>query len=95
MVRLDGTRLYIEGPIGIETVAALVEQGAAHVRNGAEIVDLAHVTHVDSSAVALALAWLREARAAGRTIEFTNLPTAMSDLARLYAVADFIPIRRT
>lgn len=94
MIRLDGKRLFVDGPIDVETVAALAEAGAPHVRDGVEIVDLAHVTQVDSSSVALALAWLREARAAGRAIEFANLPAAMGDLARLYSVDDFIPTRR-
>jgi ABC-type transporter Mla MlaB component len=47
---------------------------------------------VDSAAVALALALVREARALGRSIEFANLPPALANLASLYAVADFIPV---
>ncbi len=94
MARLEGKRFYLEGPIDVATVAALAEEGAMHVRNGAEIIDFAAVTEVDSSAVALALAWLRIAHAAGRALQFANLPASMTNLARLYAVSDFIPVAR-
>ena len=92
MPRFEGNRLYLDGVVDIQTVAALLPEGAAHVRAGAEVIDFGAVTEVDSSAVALALAWLREARAAGRTIAFANLPPAMANLARLYAVSDLIPV---
>jgi phospholipid transport system transporter-binding protein len=95
MIRREGNRLHVEGPIDVETVTPLMEQGTTHVRNGAAIVDLAGVTEVDSAAVALALIWVREAQAAGNTLEFVNLPPAMTNLARLYAVADFIPVAHT
>ncbi len=76
----------------IETVAQLLAEAAQQVRDGAEVVDFAAVSEVDSAAVALALALAREARTAGRSIQFANLPAAAANLASLYAVADFIPI---
>jgi phospholipid transport system transporter-binding protein len=76
----------------MQTVAGMLAEVAGQVRDGVEVVDFAAVSEVDSSAVALAMALLREARAAGRTIEFTNLPPAMVNLATLYAVADFLPV---
>jgi phospholipid transport system transporter-binding protein len=91
-VRRDDKRLCIEGPIDVTTVPALMAETAGHLRDGVEIVDFAAVTDVDSAGVAFALACVREARAAGRTIAFANLPPAMVNLARLYAVADFIPV---
>ena len=77
------------------TVPALLDAGAAQLRDGAEVVDFAAVTEVDSAALALALAWLREARASGRTIRFANLPRAMEKLARLYAVDELLLLART
>ena len=76
------------------TVPALLDEGAAQLRDGVEVVDFAAVTEVDSAALALALAWLREARASGRTIRFANLPRAMEKLARLYAVEELLPVAR-
>ena len=77
------------------TVPTLLGEGAAQLRNGVEVIDFAAVTEVDSAALALALAWLRAARAAGRTIRFVNLPPAMEKLARLYAVDELLPHART
>lgn len=90
MARREGNRLLLEGAVNMDTVAALVPVAERLVREGVELVDLAAVTEVDSAAVALALTLTRAAGEAGRTIAFVNLPSAMSELARLYGVADFV-----
>jgi phospholipid transport system transporter-binding protein len=84
--------LTLDGAVNMQTVAGMLAEVAGQVRDGVEVVDFGAVSEVDSSAVALAMALLREARAAGRTIEFANLPPAMLNLAALYAVADFLPV---
>lgn len=84
--------MSLDGAVTMQTVAGMLADVAAQVRDGVEVVDFGAVSEVDSSAVALAMALLREARAAGRTIEFANLPPAMTNLATLYAVADFLPV---
>jgi phospholipid transport system transporter-binding protein len=88
--RLEGDRLVLEGNINAGTVPALLAAGDHYLRNGLFIVDFGTVGHVDSSAIALALEWLRDARAAGRTLSFVNLPPAMQNLARLYDVSDLL-----
>jgi phospholipid transport system transporter-binding protein len=90
-LRRDGNRLILDGAATAGTVAALLDAGAASLRDGVEVIDFGAVTEVDSAAVALALAWLRTARAAGRTLHFDNLPPAMLNLARLYRVDELIP----
>jgi phospholipid transport system transporter-binding protein len=91
LARRDGNRLVLEGAVTVETVPALLEEGRAQLRDGVDVVDFGAVTAVDSAAVALAVAWLREARAAGRGLAFANPPPALRNLARLYAVDDLIP----
>jgi phospholipid transport system transporter-binding protein len=90
-VRRDGNRLVLEGAATAGTVAALLDAGAASLRDGVEVVDFGAVTEVDSAAVALALAWLRAAHASRRTLSFDNLPPALLNLARLYGVDELIP----
>ena len=63
-------------------------------REGATTVDLGEVKEVDSSALALLLAWLREAKAAGRSLVFANLPESLQTIARLYGVQDLLPVAR-
>ncbi len=91
MPRREGNRLFLDGDLTVDTVAGVLAATSPQDRAAAEVVDFAGVTEVDSAAIALAIAWLREARAAGRTLRFENLPPAMAKLARLYAVADLIP----
>ena len=91
MPRREGNRLFLDGELTVDTVAGVLARTAPQDGAAAEVVDFAGVTEVDSAAVALAIAWLRDARAAGRTVRFENLPPAMAKLARLYAVADLIP----
>jgi phospholipid transport system transporter-binding protein len=88
----EGDRLLLDGAVNVGTVAGLLPTGAEHVRNGASVVDFAAVTAVDSAAVALALALVRAARAAGRDVAFANLPAALHELAELYGVSGFIPL---
>jgi phospholipid transport system transporter-binding protein len=89
--RREGNRLLLDGELTVDTVARVLADTPHQDRAAAEVVDFAGVTEVDSAAIALAITWLREARAGGRTIRFENLPPAMAKLARLYAVADLIP----
>jgi phospholipid transport system transporter-binding protein len=91
VARREGNRLVLEGAVTAGTVPALLDEGGATLRDGVEVVDFGAVTEVDSAALALALAWLRAARAAGRALRFANLPPAMENLARLYAVAALLP----
>jgi phospholipid transport system transporter-binding protein len=95
VTRREGDRLLLEGAVTVGTVPSLLDAGSAQLRDGVEVIDFAAVTEVDSAALALALAWLRGARAAGRTIRFANLPPAMEKLARLYAVDELLPLART
>ena len=92
MARRDGNRLLLDGAVTVATVPALLEEGTAHLRDGVDVFDFGAVTQADSAAVALVLAWVRAAHAAGRTIRFANLPPAMLSLARLYAVDAFLPM---
>ena len=89
--RLEGDRLVLEGNINADTVPGLLAAGDTYLRQGLSIVDFGSVGHVDSSAIALALEWLRDAREAGRELRFANIPEAMDNLARLYGVLDFLP----
>jgi phospholipid transport system transporter-binding protein len=88
--RRDGDRLLISGDVTIDTAPDLLEAGRSEVRDGAVLVDCAGVGEVDSAAVALVLALAREARAAGRTLDFVAVPRALQQLAELYGVAEFV-----
>jgi phospholipid transport system transporter-binding protein len=69
-----------------DTAAALLETGRAAIRSGDLSFDLASVRQVDSAAVALLLAWQREAAASQGRITLSNVPPALVSLASLYGV---------
>jgi phospholipid transport system transporter-binding protein len=86
--------MVIAGPATLASVAALLEEGRAQIEAGISTVDLGEVSELDSSALAMLLAWLREARARGRELSFVGLPEGLVAIARLYGVADLLPLAR-
>ena len=91
MIRREGERMLVSGPLTLASVTAALQVGSAAIGQGVRNVDLGEVGEVDSSALALLLAWLREAKRLKRDIAFTNLPQGLTNIARLYGVADLLP----
>ncbi len=94
MITQEGDRLLLQGPVTIATVSALLAQVRTLFAPGAAVLDFAGVTEVDSSAVALALECLREARRREIALSLANLPEAMQHLAELYAVSELLQADR-
>jgi len=94
MIRLEGQRLLVSGPLTIATVATLKDEGAARVSEADRVVDLSAAGPVDSAALALLLSWTRAARGAGRTLSIVGAPQALLSLAALYDVDAILPLAR-
>jgi phospholipid transport system transporter-binding protein len=95
----DGDRVTLSGPLNLQTVPAVLRFGLENFLDGARIVDFAGVTEVDSSAVAMAIEWVRAMRqqaAAGAGpaagLHFVNLPPGFVSLAQLYGLAGLLPV---
>jgi phospholipid transport system transporter-binding protein len=95
MIRREDGRMIVSGPVTLANVAQVLEEGTAAIRAGAGVVDLAGVTELDSSLLALLLAWLREALRLGRRLDFSNLPEGLTTIARLYGVVELLPSAQT
>jgi phospholipid transport system transporter-binding protein len=91
MIRRDGERMILSGPVTLANVAQTLADGAAQIEQGVRTVDLGEVEELDSSALALLLAWLREAKRRNRALAFANLPEGLTTIARLYGVAELLP----
>ncbi len=91
MIRRDGERLYVSGPVTLANVAGLLEEARAPFSEGVCAVDLGEVTELDSSLLAALLAWMREAKGRGRALTFARLPQDLLTLAQLYGVAQLLP----
>jgi len=84
--------MIVSGAVTLANVAVLLEEGRRHLAEGVRSVDFGEVTEMDSAALALCLAWLRDAKAAGGAITFSNLPESLQTIARLYGVHNLLPL---
>jgi phospholipid transport system transporter-binding protein len=84
--------MRVSGAVTLANVAGLLEEGRRHLGEGVRSVDFGEVTEMDSAALALCLAWLRDAKASGAPITFSNLPESLQTIARLYGVHDLLPL---
>ena len=92
MIRREGRRIVVSGPVTLANVAAMLEEGRRHFEEGVRTVDLAEVTDMDSSLLALMLAWLRDAKTRSRELTFANPPESLRTIARLYGVDGLLPV---
>lgn len=78
----------IRGPLVFATARRAREAGLRALRAGtsALVVDCASLGQTDSAGLAVLLDWLAEARRAGRSLRFANLPEDLLRLARISAV---------
>lgn len=94
MIRAVDDRVEVSGPVTIAGAAGLLAEGitamTAHAANVAEF-DLAGVTEVDSSGLAVVFGWMRAAQASDKSVRLINLPQNFLSLAAVYGVADLLP----
>jgi phospholipid transport system transporter-binding protein len=88
----DAGRVQVPSHLTIETVTSLFKNGLQTSGKTPLVVDLAQVETVDSAAVSLLLAWLREAQRNSMQLCFAHVPENLLSLARLYGVADMLPL---
>lgn len=91
MIRRDGSRMVVGGPVTLANVRRVVEEGERQLEEGVRTVDLSEVSEMDSSLLAALLAWLRHARRHEHEIGFVNLPESLRTIARLYGVDGLLP----
>jgi phospholipid transport system transporter-binding protein len=94
VIRRDGKRMVLGGPVTLANVTRVLEEGRRHLEEGVRTVDLSEVSEMDSSLLAALLVWLRDAKAKGHEIAFANLPDALQTIARLYGVDRLLPVAR-
>ena len=85
-MRIDAT------DIGMNNAAQVAAGGIDAIRAGDSAFDLSAVRTCDSSAVAVVLAWQREAQERGTALRLSGLPAGLVSLATVYGVAPLIGI---
>ncbi|MCF8150463.1 MAG: STAS domain-containing protein [Sulfuritalea sp.] len=91
MIKQSGDRAEVSGPMTMADASALLADGEAAIAADALAFDLAAVTDLDSSCLAIVFGWMRAAEAAGKTLSLLNPPKNMLSLAAVYGVADLLP----
>jgi phospholipid transport system transporter-binding protein len=94
MIRREGRRMVLSGAVTLANVAQLLDEGRRHLDEGVQTIDLGEVTEMDSALLALLFAWLRDAKARDRSLDFMNLPESLQTIARLYGVDALLPVAR-
>lgn len=92
MIEVAGNRLRVVGPMVIASATALKADGDSALAAGASVIDLQAVTDADSAAVAVLLAWTRNAQERQQAITIEHPPESIRSLATLYGVADLLPL---
>ena len=91
MIRIVGDSAEVSGPMTMAGAAVLLAEGEAAIAANASAFDLAAVTDMDSSCLAVVFGWMRAARTAGKTLRILNPPSNLLSLAAVYGVADLLP----
>lgn len=92
MIERSEGRLRVTAPMKIDNANGLLQAGRQLFRGEREIIDLAEVREVDSSALAVLLGWLRSAQAQGCALEVINAPSGMRALADLYGIDEILAL---
>ncbi len=92
MIREEGGRLLVSGPVTLEYAMKLREESEQYFNGSHLLIDFSEVRQIDSAAVSLMLEWSRKARATGSEVRFTNLGDSITSLTDLYGVEDLIPV---
>ena len=85
-------QIQISGRLTVDVVASLTDLKARAMGQTDWVVNFQQVEAVDSSAVGLLLLWLREAKRNKINLCFSNVPENLLSLARLYGVAELLPL---
>lgn len=91
MLRDLGDRVEVTGAMVMTSAAGLLAEGSAFVSRPETVFDLAGVTEVDSSGLAVIFGWQRAARRQNNAIRIANMPQSLSSLADVYGVGDLLP----
>lgn len=92
MITKTGERYFVEGPVTLAGIDALLVEGGRSFEGAEVLVDFSRSEAVDSSAVSLMLEWKRLLDGQKRRIAYTKLGDNLSSLVELYGVAELIPL---
>lgn len=91
MITISGQTISLSGHLTITNATGIYTQGMQALTVGNWQIDCSKLESVDSSAVALLLAWLRAAQAKNCQLSVSGLSKSLLSLASLYGVEEMLP----
>jgi phospholipid transport system transporter-binding protein len=91
-IQRTGDHLAVSGDMTLETASSLLASGVSALSGSDAVFDLAAVTNVDSSGLAVLFGWQRVAQTQGKTLRIENPPHNLISLAEVYGVTEILPI---
>jgi phospholipid transport system transporter-binding protein len=91
-IEADAAGAKVSGSMTMDNAATLLAQGVAALDAGRTVFDLAGVTEVDSSGLAVLFGWQRAAQSKGKSLAIVNSPHNLRSLADVYGVAELLPL---
>ncbi|PTQ80749.1 STAS domain-containing protein [Nitrosomonas ureae] len=92
MIFRDNDRIIVQGPVTIDNVVLLTQNGIALFDDQPLTIDLEKVSEVDSTIISMLLEWLRATRKHAHTLQFVNMPLSLVSLIQLYGMAELISL---
>ncbi|MFZ6656508.1 STAS domain-containing protein [Undibacterium sp. TJN19] len=88
-MRQKGNIVYkVTGELCHDNANAAVAAGMSAIATGQAEFDLSALTKIDSSAVAVMVAWQRQAIQSGKQLQFLALPASLLSLIDLYGLSE-------
>ncbi|MGO4578836.1 lipid asymmetry maintenance protein MlaB [Cupriavidus sp. 2TAF22] len=84
--------LSLDTSLTNRNAATVLRDGLARLAQGEARVDCSALTQVDSAAVAVLLAWQRDAAGRGQALSFVGVPPQLAQLAALYGVDSLLEL---
>lgn len=89
-IRQTAGGLAVTGDMTMETAAMLLAEGTDALRGEQPVCDLAAVSDIDSSGLAVLFGWQRAVQARGQSLRIANPPSSLISLAEVYGVTDLL-----
>lgn len=79
-------------PLTLSHAEEALNSGLSAIQSGETAFNLSDIGQIDSTTIAILLAWTRAAKARNQAFTCHHTPTALQNLADLYGVSDLLPI---
>jgi phospholipid transport system transporter-binding protein len=78
--------------LSLRNAVSVSEAGLQAIHAGSNQIDMSPLKAVDSSAIAVMLAWQRQAQSSNQQLQFVGVPASLMSLISLYGLTEFFDL---